>query len=561
MPARRGSPLVEAISAEGSRTKVLGGEGDQIIAPQAKDRILELFDREQMPGDVRSNLAAAINGDLKAQSLMFQAMIDTWPRLQKGLREVKLAARKAPWKVEPYSTRGEEPEPSAEKLAKEVEASIWGMKPDPIRGLNGFESTVEALAEGYFLGHQVLEIHWCRAADGKIVPAHTRTLPPRFYNYPTHETGVDRLMLDRHGAWSATALEDFPPNRFLVAVNRGHSGHPSVSAPLRALAGYWLAAVYGLKWMMNFTQLFGIPFRWAEYADKGDKTAVAAMLRNIGTAGWGAFKAGTKLNFVETSKGGDKIPQRELIKLADEQCDIFILGQTLTSSVGDSGSRALGDVHQTVRQDLIAGICDFVGETLTHQLAASVVEINHGKERGEVPGIWARFDVPKDEKAMAERDEVLRRAFPELDWSADQIRKRHGIDVPADESDTLRSGANGAQGDPATGLEAPHETKPRLDGADASGKLSTPDKLSAAVLEGLTGVSRQWLGPVRPFFDRLAALAMSNTVTDEDFLAALEKARGELPELFEVLDTQALEEAFEEAIGSAMLAGSTEGLG
>jgi hypothetical protein len=96
--------------------------------------------------------------------------------------------------------------------------------------------------------------------------------------------------------------------------------------------------------------------------------------------------------------------------------------------------------------------------------------------------------------------------------------------------------------------------------ADAGdGEVSTPDKLSAAVLEGLTGVSRQWLGPVRPFFDRLAALAMSRTVTDEDFLAALEKARAELPELFEVLDTQALEEAFEEAIGSAMLAGSWEG--
>lgn len=83
----------------------------------------------------------------------------------------------------------------------------------------------------------------------------------------------------------------------------------------------------------------------------------------------------------------------------------------------------------------------------------------------------------------------------------------------------------------------------------------TVDQLSTAVLEGLTGVSREWLSPVRPLFERLAALAMSKHVTDEDFLAALEKARKELPELFELMDARGLQEAFEAAIGSAALAG------
>lgn len=91
--------------------------------------------------------------------------------------------------------------------------------------------------------------------------------------------------------------------------------------------------------------------------------------------------------------------------------------------------------------------------------------------------------------------------------------------------------------------------------ADASRPL-TVDQLSEAVLEGLTGVSREWLSPVRPFFDRLAALAMSKQVTDEDFLAALEKAQTQLPEIFDLMDSQALEDAFSNAIGSAALAGS-----
>ena len=76
------------------------------------------------------------------------------------------------------------------------------------------------------------------------------------------------------------------------------------------------------------------------------------------------------------------------------------------------------------------------------------------------------------------------------------------------------------------------------------------------MLEGLTGVSSEWLAPVRPFFDRLAALAMSKHVTDEDFLLALQKAQQQLPEIFDLMDTQALQQAFENAISSAALAGS-----
>jgi hypothetical protein len=41
-------------------------------------------------------------------------------------------------------------------------------------------------------------------------------------------------------------------------------------------------------------------------------------------------------------------------------------------------------------------------------------------------------------------------------------------------------------------------------------------------------------------------------------MIALEKAQREMPELFERLNSGALETAFEEAIGTAMLAGSVK---
>ena len=110
-----------------------------------------------------------------------------------------------------------------------------------------------------------------------------------------------------------------------------------------------------------------------------------------------------------------------------------------------------------------------------------------------------------------------------------------------------------------SGEQPGHETKGRLEASDNPGEMmSTIDRLSANVLEDLTGVTKEWLAPVRPFFERLVALAMSKNVTDADFAEALLKAQKELPELFDRLNTEALEESLGRAIGTAMLAGSVK---
>ena len=197
-----------------------------------------------------------------------------------------------------------------------------------------------------------------------------------------------------------------------------------------------------------------------------------------------------------------------------------------------------------------------------------------------MPEFWAKREEVKDEKALAERDEKIGITSGKVPVSKAWFYERHGIPTPADGDELLidepepdpisQPSPDGLPGDPSTeDADTSHETKggkgnpvekkkKPVEAADASTvkESLTVEKLSTAVLEGLTGVSREWLAPVRPFFDRLAALAMSKQVTDEDFLAALEKAQSQLPEIFDLMDTQALEDAFSNAIGSAALAGS-----
>jgi len=690
LPPRR--DVVTVVAADSGDHPAFSGGDDVIVVQKAQDRLYELIEREQLPNDVRYTLAGALSGDLRRQQLLFQAMVDTWPRLQKSLREIRLAVRKADWKVKPWAERGSKPSSQAEKLAKEIEHDIWSMRPDVARGEKGFEGTVEELAIGYYFGHHVLETNWNRDASG-FKPRSTKVVPPRFYGYPYGIDEEDRLMFDPTGQMGSIRYEDFPQHRFLLAINGGHPGHPTVAAPLRALAIYWLAAVYGLKWLTQFAQICGVPFRWAEYAtgDATTKKVVSEMLQNIGSAGWGAFPAGTKINFEDTGKQASDIAQKVLMDVANDACSEFILGQNLTTSSGDKGTQALGTVHEGVRQDLIEGICDFVGEILTYQLVPSMVELNYGSSRTDLPGVWAEWSEEKDLKAEAERFDILKGLGIRIgeEWGHETL----GVPIPAEGEKLLFPEAEQLQAAPAHPLGNPvGEPKPQVEASDAggwsqfdtkSGTLGIPraempqirsgdraamvqflrargidskqeevdpaslkptqaefapvkvegaknftggnrsilisednyvvdghhqwlaakedgkpirvirlmapitrvlmmahrmpsttvsasvredyadsvpltvDQLSAAVLEGLTGVTRDWLGPVRPAFERLAALAMSKTVSDEDFIAALEKAQRDMPELFDLMDTQAIQTAFENAISSAALAGST----
>jgi hypothetical protein len=94
--------------------------------------------------------------------------------------------------------------------------------------------------------------------------------------------------------------------------------------------------------------------------------------------------------------------------------------------------------------------------------------------------------------------------------------------------------------------------------ANAKNTRPTIDQLSDNVLESLTGVTREWLSPVRPHFEKLAAMAMSKNVSDADFIEALEKSQREMPELFDKLNVEALQTSMEDAIGTAMIVGSVE---
>jgi phage gp29-like protein len=465
-----------------------------IASPRAEDRTLDFFEREQLPTEVRSTMAGAWGGDIMLQLQLFNAMLDTWPRLQKAINEIARRVTVSAWKVVPYAQRGESPTPEAEKLARFVESALWGMTPDMAAGESGLESTIRNLVFAYYMGHGVSEIRWTRGGAGWI-PRATKTLPARYFGYPDREQGDDRLQFDPSGQGSRMRLEDFEENRFLVAVNSGHQGHPLIGAPLRALTGYWLASSYGLKWFMSFTQLYGIPWRHAEVAEIKDQRVVESALAAIGANGYIVTGEGVKINVLDAAKGGDALPQKALIDLADQQCDQFILGQTLTGGTDGSGSRALGEVHKDTLDMVVAGVCDFVGEIITHQFIPALVAVNYGT-RTDAPGFWAAPEETKDELASANRMKIL----TEIGVPMSQAYVYDDLGIPVPAATEVLFQASPPPPDPSGGGKPPGKPEKAVTAADAarmlveSGGFRTLDDELESRMEGFPEIGAEMKG-------------------------------------------------------------------
>ena len=84
------------------------------------------------------------------------------------------------------------------------------------------------------------------------------------------------------------------------------------------------------------------------------------------------------------------------------------------------------------------------------------------------------------------------------------------------------------------------------------------DKLLNSVMEDLTGISEEWLAPVKPAFVQLVAKALDDKVSDADFERAIMKAANTMPELLDKLDPKTLQDAMERNMGAGMVNGAVK---
>src|SRR5260221_692048 len=435
--------------------KLIGAAGNVpqsgIIEVNNNDRLINQIWGPIGPERLMHILRESVIGNLLYQKRLFEKMCDEWPRLQKNLLSLKRDVAGLPWSIEPYTEKNADPTPTAQAKADLIERALFGMKGDIVFHERSWTGFIKDLVDAIPCAISVSEIYWEQRPGPtgglETMPRCSRKLPPRYYGYSMQPMEEDRLMLNTTGvlSFAQVNLNDFSEfqNKFVVGIFEAHDDHPTICAMLRSLTGWFLASKYGLKWFMTYCQLFGMPFRMAE-VPAGDQVTfnqVSAMLEQMGSAAWAVFPVGTKLTLSEArSQSGMMIPQRVLQEDADQQCDILILGQTLTSTSGlAGGNRALGEIHAETVRKVINAVAEFVIEVVNTQLIPAILMLNFG-ETSEPPNLSGSQEEPMDELALAQRDAIL---FDQmrLPVAKQFLYDRHSVPQPSEDDDLFEPAA------------------------------------------------------------------------------------------------------------------------
>lgn len=395
--ARKSTSTVKLRKNAGARNgngKLPSSDLNRILRNQASFRWILPSLRAITPNYIESTLRGALAGDHLRQWELLTLMLDSWPVLASCKTELEYGVTRRDVVFDPYSEEDKMATDSAIAREKVVTCAFAHMNPDPTRDENDLDGTIKDLMDGWFKGISVLEILWDTVeteSEGLIwVPKSTYWVNPVSYAWSSDGTiGLTNPgSIQGYGITSINPnqafLTPFPPNKFLIGINKIQSGNPLGGPLLRPLAWWWCAANFASDWLLNLAQVFGLPFRWASYASSTpDETVgiLGTMLANMGSAGWAAFPEGTTMELKEaTMAHSGHTPQGDLLDKADSYARTLILGQTMTGATIASGrgGQAFGTVEAQLKQDRLDAACDYVANIINRQLIPAILMMNFG---------------------------------------------------------------------------------------------------------------------------------------------------------------------------------------
>ncbi len=294
---------------------------------------------------------------------------------------------------------------------------------------------------------------------------------------------------------------------------------------------YWMVLFKrnALRFWLTFADKFGSPTALGTYRPNATpqevQTLLAAMQAIAQDAGI-AVPEGMAISLLEAARAGSVDTYDKLVRYLDAQISECVLGETLTTTIGDTGSYAAAGVHNQVREELTDADADMLSATINATLVNWITEFN--VEGATPPKVYRAK--PADELAEAElrkKNAELDEALARLGWAPteERIKQVYG------EGYERRPPAPSPQPfDPRAAFAAPDET--------------------GAVDRYIDRAAAETQGVIDAFVDKVRAAIGA--------AGSLEEARDKIIEAFPDLDDAAFAAVMQRALAAAELAGRFE---
>ncbi|MBU6429867.1 MAG: DUF935 family protein, partial [Cyanobacteria bacterium REEB65] len=341
---------------------------------------------------------------------------------------------------------------------------------------NDLRSTVRDIIAARFHGQSVLEIEW-HDRDGNLnikdipnlgrvlCPKSTMWVHPVCYAWdvsgrlglrvalndtaPATKSAIatklgKRQLVDDTPLWNTVVaqprpsmLMDFPRDKFLIGIHKAKTGSPLAASCLRPLAWWWVASNFCGDWLLNYAQLFGIPFRKATYKPGiglSTQIEIKQMLQAMGSAGYVLLPEGADLQFESPVGAAGESPQAFLFNFANDQKRRVILHQTMSGGSHSGGSRgmgkAFGAVEKDTKRDCIDEGAEYAQSVINLQLVPSILNLNYG-ESGDLEA--PTVSLVDDEDGNLQDAQALQIVAQLVDIGENHVRKMFKIPKPSAE--------------------------------------------------------------------------------------------------------------------------------
>jgi phage gp29-like protein len=349
-------------------------ETRNIAITAVRDRWSDYPSQGLTPQRLAAIFKEADQGDVYRQAELFEEIEEKDGHVACEIQKRKNAVLSFDYNVQPYS----------ESVEDKKIAEFCG---DVIYNLQKFEDALldllDAIGKGFSMNEPIYDVSERRIIISDLQWIHQKRAV--FYdrsvaNIWQKSPEMPRILTEAEPING----EIMPPFKLIYHRYKARSGYDTRAGILRVCAWMYLFKNYAIKDWVAFAEVFGMPIRIGKYdpADKEGKESLITAIQSLGTDAAGVISKNTEIEFVESVKGSsqDNI-FNVLAEFCDKQNSKAILGQTLTTQEGNSGSYALGKIHNLVRQDLTRADSESLSNTVRFQIFRPLVGWNFGWDK------------------------------------------------------------------------------------------------------------------------------------------------------------------------------------
>ncbi len=396
------------------------GPAGRVIRPWREDSLRLHPTVGLTPQRALAMLHAADDGQPAQQFELLTEMLQKWPRLSAVEATRRMALTGLDWELAP-----------ADRDETSRRAAAWCR--EQLAALERFRDVLEHLAAAIGLGISVAELVWERGRLVDLVPVpHSRLMAD------PHEPWRLRVRTQREPSLGVALDES--PGKWLIHRPRCQAGRSFEGGLLRRSVLLFVAQSLSLKDWLITSQSTAAPIRVARVdaaLPENDRRALLRMLEDLGRDAVAVVGRNVELELLE-GRGEPQHVFAPLQEYCNTEVTILWLGQHLTTDIRTSGSRAAAEVHDRVREDLLAGDMVDEAKTLRRDLLAPLTRARFGP--GVQPPHFRRALVQSvDTRSLAQ---TLAVAVSELGLRvpARWVHQALGIPEAAEDEPTLSAG-------------------------------------------------------------------------------------------------------------------------